>query len=45
MSLLTPMATHIGVGLAKQDEGVEVDVIQHVDDEVDAIQGLEDEMM
>ena len=30
MSLLTPMATHTGVGLVIQDEIVEVDVIQDI---------------
>ena len=41
MSLLTPMATHTGVGLVIQDEVDEIDMIQ--DDEDDVIEDLEDE--
>ena len=40
---LTLTATHTGVGLVDQDnEVVEVDVIQHVEDEVDVMEYLED---
>ena len=44
-SLLTPMATHTGVGLVMQDEVVEVDVIQDVENEMDVIENVEDEKL
>ena len=40
MSLLTPIATHAGVGLVIQDAIVEVDGIQDVEDEMEVIKYL-----